>query len=285
MDAMPPAGVGDEAQPSPAIPGQRLDMPADSDKAAAALADTLAALRARIDDVDSRILDAISERIEIAQRVGAAKGAGGTADDGAPVHRPGREAALIRALIARYDGPMEPVAIHAVWREVIGASIAVQRPLVVVTADSAAEQAARLHFGACQRYAWAASPIVDVASGEADIALFPVFDGDAWKAAAGLLAERPDCALLWRLPFTSPGGGWIAVGRGVAEESGDDLTVAIAPLDRVPDDPAIETLCSLPDGRAVLAVDGELVDAPESAGLADDRPVLQLGRFPAPLVM
>lgn len=263
-------------------------MPADSDNAAAALADTLAVLRARIDDVDSRMLAAITERMEISQRVGAAKSAGGGAEDGAPVHRPGREASLIRALIARYDGPMEPAAIHAVWREVIGASIAVQRPLVVVAPDSAAEQAARLHFGASQRYAWAASPIVDVASGEADIALFPVRDGDAWKAAAGLVAVRPDCALLWRLPFTAPGGGWIAVGRGAAEESGDDLTVAIAPPDRVPDDPAIETLCALPDGRAVLAVDGELADAPADAGPADAEPadagpVLRLGRFPAPL--
>ena len=284
MDAMPPAGVGEEAQPSPAIPGQRLDMPADSDNAAAALADTLAALRARIDDVDSRMLAAITERIEIAQRVGAAKGAGGRADAGAPVHRPGREAALIRALIARYDGPMEPAAIHAVWREVIGASIAVQRPLMVVAPDRAAEQTARLHFGTSQRYSWAASPIVDVASGEADIALFPILDGDAWKAAAGLLAVRPDCALLWRLPFTVQGGGWVAVGRGVDEESGDDLSVAIAPLDAVPDDPAIEVLCSLPDDRAVLAVDGELADAPESAGSVDNLRVLQLGRFPAPLV-
>ena len=258
-------------------------MPADSDNAAAALADTLAALRARIDDVDSRMLAAITERMEISQRVGAAKGAGGMAQDGAPVHRPGREASLIRALIARYDGPMEAAAILAVWREIIGASIAVQRPLVVVTPDSAAEQTARLHFGASQRYTWAASPIVDVASGEADIALFRVPDGDAWKAAAGLLAVRPDCAVLWRLPFTAQCGGWIAVGRGVAEESGDDLTVAIAPLDRVPDDPAIETLCALPDGRAVLAVDGELADAPADAGSADERPVLRLGRFPAPL--
>jgi len=258
-------------------------MPADSDNAAAALADTLAPLRARIDDVDSRMLSAIAERIAIAQQVGAAKGAGGTVEAGAPVHRPGREAALIRALIARCDGPMEPEAIHAVWREVIGASIAVQRPLVVVAPDSAAEQTARLHFGASQRYSWAASPIVDVASGEADIALFRVLDGDAWKAAAELLAVRPDCALLWRLPFTAPGGGWIAVGRGVAEESGDDRTVVIAPADRVPDDPAIETLCSLADGRAVLAVDGEIADTPENAASADHGPVLQLGRFPAPL--
>lgn len=260
-------------------------MSADSDSAAAALADTLAPLRARIDDVDSRLLAAMVERMEIAQQVGAAKQAAGTSGREAPVHRPGREATLIRSLAARYEGPMNPVVIHAVWRELIGASIALQRPLTVVTADTATEQVARLHFGASQRYAWAASPIAEVASGEADVALFPVLDGDAWTAAAGLLAVRPDCALLWRLPFTVQGGGWIAVGRGAAEESGDDLAVAIAPLDRVPDDPAIETLCSLADGRVVLAVDGELADAPENAAPADDRPVLQLGRFPAPLVI
>ena len=258
-------------------------MPDDNDNAAAGLADTLARLRARIDDVDFRLLAAMAERMEIVQRVGAAKRAAGKSGNEVPVHWPGREAALIRSLLARHDGSMDPVAIHAVWRELIGASIALQKPLTIVTADTAAEQTARLHFGASQRYAWAASPIVDVASGEADIALFPVLDADAWEDAAGLLAARPDCALLWRLPFTVQGGGWIAVGRGAAEESPDDLTVAIAPLDRVPDDPAIETLCALPDGRAVLALDGELADAPADAGSADERPVLRLGRFPAPL--
>ena len=243
-------------------------MPPESD-------DTLAALRAQIDSVDSRLLAAIAERIRIAQQVGAAKQAAGDAPDGMLVHRPGREAALIRALIARYDGPMEPVAIHTVWRELIGASIAVQQPLAVATADSAAEQAARLHFGASQSYRWAASPVLDVAGDEADIALFPVGDGEAWQQAADLLAARPDCALLWRLPFTVPGGGWIAVGRGIAEDSGDDLTVAIADPTAVPEDPAIETLCTLPDGLTVLAIDGDLDGA--------DAPVLQLGRFPAPL--
>lgn len=273
MDAMPPAGVGVGTTTEPAIPPGRLRMPTETD-------DTLAALRARIDAVDSRLLAAIAERMEIAREVGtakeAAKGADDTASDSVPVHRPGREAALIRSLIDRYDGPMNPAAIHAIWRETIGASIAVQQPLTVVTADSAAETAARLHFGASQRYAWAASPVVDVASGEADVALFPVGDGDAWLAAADLLAARPDCALLWRLPFTMPGGGWIAIGRGIAGDSGDDLTVAIAPAEALPEDPAVEILCTLPDGRAVLAVDGELADAPPS-------PVQQLGRFPAPL--
>lgn len=273
---MPLAGVGEGTRTEPAIPPARLRMPSKTD-------DTLAALRARIDAVDLRLLAAVSERMEISQRVGAAKRVAGATSDTVPIHRPGREAALIRSLVARYEGPMDALAIHAVWRELIGVSIAIQQPLTVVTADSAAEQAARLHFGASQRYAWAASPVVDVASGEADIALFPVGNGDDWLAAADLLAARPDCALLWRLPFTIPGGGWIAVGRGVAGDSGDDLTVAIAPEEAVPDDPAIENLCSLSDGRAVLAVDGELAEAPANAGAADDRPVLQLGRFPSPL--
>ena len=136
-----PAGVGEETLPFPAIPEQRLDMSADSDDAAAALADALAVLRTRIDDVDSRLLAALAERMEIVQRIGAAKRAAGRSGMEAPVHRPGREAALIRSLVARCDRPIDPVAIHAVWRELIGASIASQRPLTVVTGDAAAEQA------------------------------------------------------------------------------------------------------------------------------------------------
>ena len=256
-------------------------MPAGPDSAAASSAEFLTALRKQVDAVDARLLAAMAERIDIAQQVGAAKRAGGEPGEAVAVHRPGREAALIRSLLARYDGPMATAAIHAVWRELIGASIAVQRSLTVATADSAAEQAARLHFGASQHYVWAANPIAEVAGGAADTALFAVRDHAVWLEAAGLLAVRPDCALLWRLPFTVPGGGWIAVGRGVAEESGDDLNVVIVDATVVPDDPAVETLCPLPDGRAVLAIDGELAEASEAD--ARQSRILHLGGFPAPL--
>ncbi len=261
-------------------------MPAKREQTAPPPADSLAALRAQIDAVDARLLEAIAERMQIAERVGAAKTAEG-ATAAAPVHRPGREASLIRKLIAGHDRPDDAAAIHAVWRELIGASIAVQQPLTVATADSAAEQAARLHFGASQRYAWAAGPVLDVANGLADIGLFPAGDGAAWQAAAELLAARADCALLWRLPFTLPGGRWIAVGRGLEEASGADLAIVLADPAAVPDDPAVETLCRLADGRAVLAIDGEIAGDPppdiRAAGPAADVPVLYLGRLPAPL--
>lgn len=195
---------------------------------------------------------------------------------------------LIRSLIARYKGPMKLHALHAIWRELIGASIGIQKTLTIATADSAAELAARQHFGASQQYVWAASPIAEVTSGEADIALFPTMDGDAWVAAADLLDRREDCALLWRLPFTKPGGAWVAIGRGIADDSGLDLTVALAAPGAASDHPAAERLCTLADGRAVIAVAGAHDDAMLQAVLAPDDPgptmtVLRLGQWPAAL--
>ena len=197
-------------------------MPADAPSSA----ETLAALRQRIDAVDTKLLEAVTERAQIAKLVGETKLAADPDAGGQPVHRPGREAALLRSLIGRYEGPMNRLALHAVWRELIGASIAIQGPLTVATDDTTTEMAARLHFGASQSYLWAASPIAAVASREADVALFDIADVESWQAADALLGARDDCALLWRLPFTLPGGRWVAIGRGIAEDSGIDHTVA-----------------------------------------------------------
>lgn len=251
-------------------------------------AETLADLRARIDDVDTRLLAAVAERAEIARLVGEAKLTADPGAGGEPVHRPAREAMLIRSLIARYKGPMKLHAIHAIWRELIGASIGIQKILTIATADSAADLAARQHFGASQQYIWAADPILEVQGGEADIALFPVMDGDSWVAAANLLEMREDCALLWRLPFTKPAGAWIAVGRGVPDDSGMDLTVAVAESAAVAQHPAAERLCTLADGRAVFSIAGAHDAAMLDTVLASDNhdpamTVLRLGQWPAAL--
>ena len=251
-------------------------------------AESLAELRARIDEVDTRLLAAVSERAEIARLVGEAKLAADPDAGGQPVHRPAREAMLIRSLIARYRGPMNLHAIHAIWRELIGASIGIQKAMTIATADSAADLAARQHFGASQYYTWAASPIADVKGGQADIALFSVMDAGAWTATADLLAARDDCTLLWRLPFTMPGAPWVAVGRGIADDSGMDLTVALTDSENAARHPAVETLCALPDGRAVIAVAGAFDNAMLESILSDDdqapaATVQRLGQWPAAL--
>ena len=254
-------------------------MPADSPTPA----ETLDALRRQIDEVDTRLLTAVSERAQIAKLVGETKLLANPAAGGDPVHRPGREAALIRSLLARYEGPMDRRALHAVWRELIGASIAIQKPLTIATSDTTMELAARLHFGASQSYQWAATPIASVAVGEADIGLFDVNDVSAWQAAVDLMNAREDCALLWRLPFTLPAGGWVAVGRGIAEDSGLDQTLFYADDTSIDESPAVEAVCRSPEGGAVYALAGAFDDADLPAALGTDAAVQRLGQWPAPL--
>lgn len=247
--------------------------------------DTLAALRAQIDDVDSRLLEALAERSLLSKAVGEAKRGANPDSGGDPVHRPGREAQLIRSLLDRYQGPMDRRAIHAMWRELIGSSIAIQKPLTVATADSAAEQVARLHFGASQDYIWAAEPLVSVSSGDADIALFEAANVEGWQKAAELLDERDDCALLWRLPFIVSAGGWVAVGRGIAGDSGIDQTLFYTADLTLADHPAVETILATPDSGAVLALAGAYDEAmlPAALGLDNPEAVQRLGQWPVPL--
>jgi len=75
-------------------------------------------LRERIDTLDARILELLTERARAAQQVGDLKHATGT--DG-PVLRPEREAQVIRRLQQANQGPLHADAVAAVWTEIIGA--------------------------------------------------------------------------------------------------------------------------------------------------------------------
>ena len=61
---------------------------------------SLSELRAAIEDVDTRLIAAIAERLALARAVGELKVA-----DGEPVLDPAREAAVV----ARVSSPLEPV--------------------------------------------------------------------------------------------------------------------------------------------------------------------------------
>ncbi|MCY4237101.1 MAG: chorismate mutase [Rhodospirillaceae bacterium] len=254
-------------------------MPSD----AAAAAETLAALRQQIDEVDSRLLAAISERAQFAKLVGETKLAANPEVGGDPVHRPGREARLIRSLLDRHRGPMDKRALYAVWRELIGASIALQKPLTIATSDTTMEMTARLHFGTSQIYEWAATPIAAVAVGQADIGLFEVSDISAWQAAVDLMHVRDDCILLWRLPFTIPAGGWVAVGRGITENSSLDQTLFYTEDISVAENPVVETVCASPEGGTILSISGEYSEVSLLAALGTDSAVQRLGQWPMPL--
>jgi chorismate mutase/prephenate dehydratase len=109
------------------------------------MTDRLSELRRRIDEVDHRLLELLSERGRIVLEVGALKHA-----ENAPVWRPEREAQILRRLAERNPGPLPDSALSAIWREVISACRGLERRLRVGylgPVGTFSEQAALAQFG------------------------------------------------------------------------------------------------------------------------------------------
>lgn len=106
-------------------------------------------LRARIDALDRRIVAALHERAALAADVGRAKTAAGVG-----LYHPAREAEVLRSLAA-IPGPFPAESLRAIYREVIGASLALEGPVRVAVLGPPAtftHQAALRHFGHAARY-------------------------------------------------------------------------------------------------------------------------------------
>ena len=88
----------------------------------------LASIRQRIDDVDCRIQELISERARYAQQVGISKGELATAVD---YYRPEREAEVLRSVLARNNGPLRDEEMLRLFREIMSACLAQQEPLKI----------------------------------------------------------------------------------------------------------------------------------------------------------
>src|SRR5437879_4340389 len=76
---------------------------------------TLDDLRAEIDAIDDSLHDLLMRRAGLAGDIARLKA---TAPAGAsgPLFRPGREAAIVRRILARHKGPFPPAALVRIWR-------------------------------------------------------------------------------------------------------------------------------------------------------------------------
>lgn len=104
------------------------------------------AVRQEIDELDGQLLELVNRRARLAQRIGELK----KGDDDAPVYRPEREALILKGLQERNPGPLPPVAIRAIWRELMSACRGLERALRVAfmgPAGTFSEQAMRQRFG------------------------------------------------------------------------------------------------------------------------------------------
>ncbi len=158
-----------------------------SDPAAAPDERDLNQVRDAIDGIDQRIQALIAERARCAQRVAAIKleevqaaRARGEADREVVYYRPEREAQVLRRIIERDAGPLDGPTVAHVFREIMSACLALERPLQVayLGPEGTFTQAAALkHFGhaaVCVPQVTIDSVFSEVESGQCDYGIVPV---------------------------------------------------------------------------------------------------------------
>jgi chorismate mutase/prephenate dehydratase len=95
----------------------------------------LSDLRRQIDEIDSRLLELLSERARLAQEVGHSKARANPDQDPAapatPFFAPERERQIYERLRGLNMGPLPHEAVQAIFREVISASRALEAPISV----------------------------------------------------------------------------------------------------------------------------------------------------------
>jgi chorismate mutase/prephenate dehydratase len=82
-------------------------------------------VRGAIDELDARLVELLNQRARLALEAGRLKG------PGAPAHAPEREAAVLRGVAGRGEGPLQPRHLRAVFTEVIAACRSLQQELAL----------------------------------------------------------------------------------------------------------------------------------------------------------
>jgi chorismate mutase-like protein len=193
---------------------------------------TLAALRARIDAIDTQIHDLLMQRAAVVDSVGRDGG-----KTGAKI-RPGREATILRRLLARHTGPLPPQAITRFWREMFAAALIIEggQTIAVCDGDNGSDRVAlaREHFGPLtplRRHHNPAQTLADLARGTAQVAVLPPPGDDDESAAwwTQLAASGPHrFSVIAKLPFWtrraegSPVGEAFVVAAMLPDPSGAD---------------------------------------------------------------
>jgi chorismate mutase / prephenate dehydratase len=201
----------------------------------------LGALRAEIDRLDDALHDILMRRAAVIGRVAATK-------NGFAL-RPGREAAILRRLLARHHGALPRQSIVRIWRELLAGTTAMQAPFVIAVCEVGPAlgftQAAREQYGALtplRVHGSAAQAIADVSGGRASVAVLPVpSEGEtareAWWTAL-LQKDEPRIHVVARLPFWTRRGDGVptvqalVAAAGAPDPSGDDRSFLGLEMDR-----------------------------------------------------
>jgi chorismate mutase len=200
----------------------------------------LAALRAEIDHIDEAMHKLLMERGEIIDRLIAVKK---TSESGS-AFRPGREAAMMRALAERHRGLLPLDTAESIWRVIIATFTYVQAPYGVHAdisgGDAPMRDSARFHFGFTvpyQAHPSAAAVIAAVARSRGDLGIFRLDQGASagawWRELAGEGAPK----IIARLPFIErpghPAGTPVfVISKPLADAAARDVVLYAARLER-----------------------------------------------------
>jgi len=186
--------------------------------------------RSRINDLDNQLLNLLNQRAEAALRIGDLKRRKDLA-----YFVPEREAEIVDRLVKDNGGPLPAGAVRTIWREILSASLALERPLRVAYLGPVAtftHQAALQRFGSLAEFQPARTILdvfEDVERNRAEYGVVPV--ENSTEGAVNLTLDRLiDSDLL------------------VCGEV--RLEVAQHLLSRAPDLHQIKTVCSHPQALA-----------------------------------
>jgi len=150
-------------------------------------------LRARLDELDDKIHDMLMVRARVVEYVARS---GKTA-----AFRPGREASILRRLLARHTGNLPARTLVRMWREMLAGTTAMQAPITIAAVRT--DTIAREHFGFLTpviEYPHAEAALTALRDGAATIAVlpFPTASAAWWPT---LTAAEPRLYVVARLPF------------------------------------------------------------------------------------
>jgi chorismate mutase-like protein len=203
---------------------------------------SLAELREKIDALDTELLRLLNERAALAQQIGVVKNR-----ESLPIYSPDREMKLLRSLVERSSGPLRPEAIKAIYREIMSASLSLEKDVVIAClgpSGSPTHQAAVSKFGSSVRYAHTLSipeAFELTAKDEADCAVVPLEDPVHGFINATLdeLASTELAACAEIAPDSDADGNpsaarFLVLGRQTNAPSGGDQTMIMLRIENKP---------------------------------------------------
>ena len=200
-------------------------------------------LREKIDALDGELLRLLNERARVAQEIGVIKNR-----ESLPIYSPDREVKLLRSLVGRSEGPLRPEAIRAIYREIMSASLAIEKDVAIAClgpSGSPSHQAALGKFGSSVRYTFfpeVSGVFAEVAADRADCGVVPLEDPEHGLVNHTLdeLAAT-DLSICAEISLGSgedspvcPASRYIVLGRSANAPSGHDQTMLMLRIENKP---------------------------------------------------